>query len=227
VTGRHDASQPQGSRGDSRAFTAYGLIVGKRRHPGDGAESGRLRTFTKARPVCSIAAPLLIVTRSLDDGSAIERLFGTESDATLLGVFARSNPQADTVVDLRDAPASRAPAVSLDRVVGDRQHTEDIGALIADAINSVEASTVAISLGVLDADDVEASDAALLARRLARPRIRWICYSVGDPDIDVGRIARRRMSLFARGVRLEPVVVAELPLGSSARFWEIRAPHRY
>ena len=117
--------------------------------------------------------------------------------------------------------------MSLDRVIGDRQHTKDIGASIADAIDSVEASTVAISLGALDGDDGEASDAALLARRLARPRIRWICYSVGDSDVDSAHIARRRMSLFVRGIRLEPVAIAEAPMGSSARFWEIRAPHRY
>jgi hypothetical protein len=203
--------------------------VGKRKQQGGTAESqsGRVRSLTRARRVCSIAAPLLIVTRSLDDAPVVERLFGPESDATLVGVFARSESTAEPVVDLREGPAGRTPGVSLDRAVGDRQHTNDIGALIADAINSVEASTVAISLGVLDGDDVEASDAALLARRLARPRIRWICYSVGDADLDSGRIARRRMSLFVRGVRLEPVVLAEVPLGSSARFWEIRAPHRY
>lgn len=186
-----------------------------------------MRTFTKSWRVCTIAAPLLIVTRSLDDAPAIERLFGPESEATLVGVFARSNPQPDPVVDLRDSPTSPAPAVSLDRVAGDRQHTKDIGALIANAVESIEASTVGISLGLVDGDDVEASDAALLARRLARPRIRWVCYFVGDPEVDAGRIARRRMSLFVRGVRLEPVAIAEVPMGSSARFWEIRAPHRY
>jgi hypothetical protein len=35
------------------------------------------------------------------------------------------------------------------------------------------------------------------------------------------------MALFMRGIRLEPVAVPDAPMGSSARFWEIRAPHRY
>jgi hypothetical protein len=201
-------------------------MVGKRRRLA-GTGGGGVRTFAKVPRICSIAAPLLIVTRSLDDGVAIERLFGPETDATIVGVFARSNPQTDPVIDLRDAPISRAPAVSLDRVVGDRRHTKEIAAQIADAIGSVEASTVAISLGLLGGDDVEASDAALLARRQARPRVRWVCYLAGDPDVDEGRVARRRMSLFVRGVRLEPIAIAEAPMGSSARFWEIRAPHRY
>ena len=186
-----------------------------------------MRTFAKAPRICSIAAPLLIVTTSLDEAAAVERLFGPDIESTLVGVFARSEPELEPVVDLRDAPSSRAPAVSLDRASGDRQHTKDIGAQIADAIDSIEASTVAIGLGLVGGDDVEASDAALAARRLARPRIRWVCYVVGDRDIDEGRIARRRMSLFVRGVRLEPVAIAEVPMGSSARFWEIRAPRRY
>jgi hypothetical protein len=186
-----------------------------------------LRTFAKAPRIASIAAPLLIVATSLDEAAPIERLFGPDTESTLVGVFARSNPQLEPVVDLRDASSTRAPAVSLDRTSGDRQHTKDIGVLIADAINSVEPSTVAIGLGMLGGDDIEASDAALQARRFARPRIRWMCYFAGDADVDEGRVARRRMSLFVRGVRLEPVAIAEVPMGSSARFWEIRAPRRY
>ena len=121
----------------------------------------------------------------------------------------------------------RLPAVSFDRARGDRQHTAEIAGLIGDAVNSTGASTVAVSLGLLGGDDLEASDAALLARRHARQRIRWICYAMGDPDDDEIGVTRRRMALFVRGVRLEPVAFDEAPLSVPARFWEIRAPHRY
>jgi hypothetical protein len=200
---------------------------------GSDKEGSAVRSRTRAPRLCTVAAPLLIVTTSLDDGPVIERLFGERDDTTLVGVFARSG-SSEPVIDLRSDTATvetakRLPAVSLDRVRGDRQHTAEIAGLIADAIDGTAASTVAISLGLLGGDDLEASDAALLARRGARQRIRWVCYSVGEPDADAGagRVARRRMSLFVRGVRLEPVSVAEAPLGVSARFWEIRAPHQY
>ena len=175
--------------------------------------------------VCAIAAPLLNVATSLDEGATIERLFGPAVDATLVGVFARSQP-AEPVVDLRDG-ADPVPALSLDWARGDRQHTDEIGALVVDAIDTTEAATVAIGLGLQGGDDLEASDAALRARRLARPRIRWICYSAAASEGDAARVARRRMALFMRGIRLEPVAVPDAPMGSSARFWEIRAPHRY
>ena len=190
-----------------------------------------MRSRTRAPRVSSIAAPLLIVTTSLDEGPTIEQLFGARDDATLVGVFARSG-SSEPVVDLRREHASvetakHLPAVSLDRVRGDRQHTAEIAGLIADAIDGTAASTVAISLGLRGGDDLEASDAALLARRGARQRVRWVCYSVGESDTDAGGVARRRMSLFVRGVRLEPVALEEAPLGTVARLWEIRAPHRY
>lgn len=190
-----------------------------------------MRSLTRSPRVSSVAAPLLIVATSLDEGSTVEKLFGSRDDATLVGVFARLT-SSQPVVDLRNETstletAKQLPAVSLDRARGDRQSTAEIAGLIADAIDSTAASTVAVSLGLLGGDDLEASDAALLARRRARQRIRWICYSVGEPEDDEVGVARRRMALFVRGVRLEPVAIAEAPLGVSARFWEIRAPHRY
>jgi hypothetical protein len=205
--------------------------VGSRWRLGSDRDGSSVRSRTRAPRICTIAAPLLIVTTSLDEGSTIEQLFGERDDVTLVGVFARSG-SSEPVVDLRSDTASietakRLPAVSLDRTRGDRQHTTEIAGLIADAIDGTAAATVAISLGLRGGDDLEASDAALLARRGARQRIRWVCYAVGDSDADAGGVARRRVSLFVRGVRLEPVALAEAPLGTSARFWEIRAPHRY
>ena len=185
----------------------------------------------RAPRVCAIAAPLLIVATSLDEAPAVELLFGADVDATVVGVFARSDP-SERVIDVRDPPdnmprARGVPAISLDRERGDRQHADTIAGSVADAIAGIEAATVAISLGLFGGDDLEASEAALLARRRSRSRIRWVCYSVGDSDLEAGRVARRRMGLFVRGIRLEPVAIAEAPLGTSARFWEIRAPRRY
>ena len=205
--------------------------MGKRWALGSNRDSSFARTVTRTPEVRAIAAPLLIVATSLDEAASVEHLFGSAVEATLVGVFARSSPD-EPVVDLREPRANletvkRVPAVSLDREPGDRQHTDDIAGLIHDAIESIDAATVAIGLGLLGGDHLEASDAALLARRRAKQRIRWMVYAVGERDVDAGRIARRRMALFVRGVRLEPVAIAEAPLGSSARFWEIRAPHRY
>ena len=90
-------------------------------------------------------------------------------------------------------------------------------------ISSTNAATVAVGLGLLGGDHLEAADAALLARRHTRGRIGWIVY-LDDTETDAGRIARRRMQLFLRGVRLEPVTIADGSLGSAARYWAIRAP---
>jgi hypothetical protein len=188
------------------------------------------RTLTRAHRVCSIAAPLLIVTTSLDEAPVAGQLFGLVPDATVLGVFGHADPP-ESVIDLRETGAGPAGksvvAISLGRVPGERTRTAEIAALIGDAIDRTGASTVAIGLGLRGGDHLEASDAALLARRRARTRIGWIVYLDADSDADAGRIARRRMQLFVRGIRLEPVALPDAPLGSNARYWEIRASNRY
>jgi hypothetical protein len=171
-----------------------------------------------------IAAPLLVVTTTLDDGRVGGQLFGLVPDITVLGVFEGADRPED-IIDLRAAElGEHVTARSLDRAPGERNRTETIAALIGTAIEETAASTVAISLGLRGGDHLEAADAALLARRRARRRIGWIMYLDAGSDTDAGRIARRRMQLFVRGIRLEPVAVAEAPMGSQARFWEVRAP---
>jgi hypothetical protein len=189
-----------------------------------------VRTVSPAR-VSSIAAPLLVVTPSLDEVRVAGQLFGSVPDVTVLGVFGLPD-RSEPVIDLRPGGgASEAPepvtALSLARAPGDRTHTKEIAGLIADAIERSGASTVAVGLGLRGGDGLEASDAALRARRRARARTRWIVYFDGDPDADTntdaGRIARRRMLLLLRGIRLDPVALAEAPAGAAARCWEIRA----
>jgi hypothetical protein len=191
--------------------------------------------------VCSIAAPLLLVTTSLEDAGVPQQLFGSVPDVIVLGVFghagrteARSHAGSEPVIDLRSTPGTAVEGeasdavttVSLGRVAGERTGTREIATQIAEVIEHIGASTVAMSLGLGGADHLEASDAALLARRRTRRRVRWVVYSDGDPATDAGRVARRRMLLLVRGIRLEPVVVAEAPMGSTVRYWEIRAADR-
>jgi hypothetical protein len=192
--------------------------------------------------VCSIAAPLLLVTTALEDAGVPQQLFGSVPDVIVLGVFghasrtdaARSRAGSEPVIDLRSTSGATVEGegseavttVSLGRVPGERTGTREIAAQIAEVIEHIGASTVAMSLGLGGADHLEASDAALLARRRTRRRVRWIVYSDGDPATDAGRVARRRMLLLVRGIRLEPVVVAEAPMGSTVRYWEIRAADR-
>jgi hypothetical protein len=190
-----------------------------------------IRTTRRARRIASIAAPLLVVTTSLEETRVVERLFGTVSDLFVLSVFG-SPGRSEAVIDLRrteSTPEGR-PAVTmiaLDRASGERTRTKEIAVLIAEAVGQSQASTVAVGLGLGGGDALEASDAALRARRTARRHPRWIVYLDGDPGTDVkttvGRIARRRMLLLARGIRLEPVMVAEAPAPSTGRYWEIRA----
>jgi hypothetical protein len=187
-----------------------------------------VRTVTRAPRVCSIVAPLLIVTTSLGDGPVAEQIFGLVPAVTVLGVF--GHPEApEAVVDLRgedDALREPVTTLSLGRTSGERTRTAVIADAISEVITQTGASTVAVGLGLRAGDHQEASDAALLARRRAHRRIGWIVY-LDDADTDAGRIARRRMQLFVRGIRLEPVAVAEAPMGSTARFWQIRAAGRY
>jgi hypothetical protein len=184
-----------------------------------------VRTVTRVPRLLPIASPLLIVATSLDDGRVAEQLFGSVNDVTVLGVF--GHPQAEPVVDLRDGgpPDARESFTmsSLGRTPGERSRTAEIGRLIGDAVERSGASTVAIGFGLRGGDHLEAADAALLARRKARTRVGWVVYLDSGSDADAGRIARRRMQLFMRGIRLEPVAVAEAPMGSTARYWEIRA----
>ena len=183
-----------------------------------------VRTVTRSPRLLPIASPLLIVATSLDEGRVAEQLFGSVADVTVLGVFA--HPQSEPVVDLRDGdPPSRQSftMLSLGRASGERARTAEIARLIGDAVERSGASTVAIGFGLRGGDHLEAADAALLARRKARTRVGWIVYLDSGSDADAGRIARRRMQLFMRGIRLEPVVLAEAPMGSMARYWEIRA----
>jgi hypothetical protein len=186
-----------------------------------------VRTVTRAPRVCSIVSPLLIVTTSLEDGPVAGQLFGLVPAVTVLGVFGHAvAPEA--VVDLRDGAAElREPmtTLSLGRAPGERTRTAAIAEAISAAITQTGASTVAVGLGVRGGDHQEASDAALLARRRAHRRIGWIVY-LEEADTDAGRIARRRMQLFVRGIRLEPVAVVEAPMGSTVRYWQIRAPER-
>ena len=179
-----------------------------------------MRTVTRAPRACTIAAPLLVVTTSLDDGAHAGRLFGLVPSVTVLGVFGHPGP-AEPVIDLREAQP--IATMSLGRAPGERTKTGAIADLIGDAIVRSGAATVAVGLGLGGGDRQEAADAALLARRRRRSRIGWIVYVDAVADSDAGRVARRRMQLFMRGIRLEPVAVAEAPLGTSARFWQIRA----
>jgi hypothetical protein len=190
-----------------------------------------VRTTRRARRIASIASPLLVVTTTIEENPVAERLFGSISDLYILSVFG-SPGRSQPVIDLRRAestPEGRAPVtlIALDRASGERTRTKEIAALIADTVAQSHAATVAIGLGLGGGDALEASDAALRARRTARRHPRWIVYLDGDPAADVkttvGRIARRRMLLLARGIRLEPVVVAEAAAGAPARYWEIRA----
>jgi hypothetical protein len=189
---------------------------------------GAARTVTRAPRVLPIAAPLLIVATSLDDADVAQQLFGSVADVTVLGVF--GHPQPAPVVDLRDGGAAdthhSVAMESLGRTPGERARTAEIARLIGEAIERCGASTVAIGFGLRGGDHLEAVDAALLARRKARTRVAWIVYLDSATDADAGRIARRRMQLFVRGIRLDPVAVAEAPMGSSARYWEIRARDR-
>ncbi len=175
-----------------------------------------------------IAAPLLIVATSLDEGRVAGQLFGSIADVTVLGVF--GHLQSEPVVDLRDPgtpdAGSSVTMLSLGRAPGERARTAEIGRLIGDAVERSGASTVAIGFGLGGGDHLEAVDAALLARRKARTRVGWIVYLDASAEVDASRIARRRMQLFVRGIRLDPIVVAEAPLGSTARYWEIRARDR-
>lgn len=167
------------------------------------------------------------MTASLDHTGAAEQRFGSISDLTVLGIFGRAASPA--VVDLR-SPGPEVvrsePVVgfSLDRISGERTATKTIGVLIAEAIERTGASTVAVGLGARGGDELEACDAALLSRRRARKGIRWIVYADGDP-VDTGRVARRRMFLLVRGIRLEPVVLFDTPdaLDDPARYWEVRS----
>jgi hypothetical protein len=198
------------------------MAVGRER------KGSTVRTVTRAPRVCSIAAPLLIVTTSLDDGPLAGQLFGLVPAVTVLGVFGHATTP-EPVVDLREGDVElREPitTLSLGRAPGERTRTAVIAEAISDAIARTGASTVAVGLGLRGGDHQEASDAALLARRRAHRRIGWIVY-LDDGENDAGRIARRRMQLFVRGIRLEPVAVAEAPMGSTARYWQIRAPERY
>jgi hypothetical protein len=187
-----------------------------------------VRTVTRVPRLLPIASPLLIVATSLDEARVAEQLFGAVTDVTVLGVF--GHVQTEPVVDLRDGGPLDArdsfTMLSLGRAPGERARTGEIGRLIGDAIERSGASTVAIGFGLRGGDHLEAADAALLARRKARTRVGWIVYLDSGADADAGRIARRRMQLFMRGIRLEPVAVAEAPMGSTARYWEIRAPDR-
>jgi hypothetical protein len=189
---------------------------------------GSVRTGTRASRVLPIAAPLLIIATSLDESSVAEQLFGSVTDVTVLGVF--GHPQAAPVVDLRDGgdPGTRRPftTLSLGRTPGERARTAEIARLIGDAVAASGAATVAIGFGLRGGDHLEAVDAALLARRKARTKVGWIVYLDSGSDVDAGRIARRRMQLFVRGIRLDPVAVAEAPMGANARYWEIRPRDR-
>ena len=195
-----------------------------------GRKRSVVRTVTRAPRLLPVAAPLLIVATSLDDGRVAEQLFGSVADVTVLGVFGHAS-QSGPVVDLRDGglPDAREPFTmsSLGRTPGERARTAETAALIGDAIERSAPSTVAIGFGLRGGDHLEASDAALLARRKTRSRVAWIVYLEGGSDADAGRIARRRMQLFVRGIRLDPVAVAEAPMGSTARYWEIRPRDRY
>ena len=175
-----------------------------------------------------IPAPLLIVATSLDDGAVAAQLFGSVADVTVLGVF--GHPPSEPVVDLRGAGTSDARSSvtmsSLGRTPGERTRTAEIARMIGEAVERTGASTVAIGFGLGGGDHIEAVDAALLARRKARTRVGWIVYLDSAVEADASRIARRRMQLFVRGIRLEPIVVAEAPMGSTARYWEIRARDR-
>jgi hypothetical protein len=171
------------------------------------------------------------VTTTLDEARGAEKRFRSVSEVTVLGVFGPPD-RSEPVVDLRatgggfEAPKA-VTALSLARAPGDRSHTKEIAGLIAGAIERSGASTVAVGLGLRGGDGLEASDAALRARRKTRARVRWIVYFDGDsdcdPTTDAGQVARRRMLLLVRGIRLEPVAVAEDPMGATARYWEIRA----
>jgi hypothetical protein len=184
-----------------------------------------VRTETRSLRLLPIASPLLIVATSLDEGHVAGQLFGSVADVTVLGVF--GHPQPEPVVDLRDGDPLDAresfTMLSLGRASGERTRTAEIARSIGDAVERTRASTVALGLGLRGGDHLEAADAALLARRKARTRVVWIVYLDSESDADAGRIARRRMQLFMRGIRLEPVVLAEAPMGSMARYWEIRA----
>jgi hypothetical protein len=190
-----------------------------------------VRTVIRAPRVCSIATPLLVVTTSPDESAVAAQLFGLVPRTSIVSVFGLQK-SSESMIDLRDADegvGQREPValLSLDRVPGERTRTDEIAALIGDTIVRTGAATVAIGFGLRGGDHLEASDAALLARRRARGRIAWLVDRDGDAETDAGRIARRRMQLFVRGVRLEPVAVAEAPMGSNARYWQIRAPHTY
>jgi hypothetical protein len=188
-------------------------------------KAGLVRTATRVPRLVPIAAPLLVVTASLDEQGVAEQLVGRVTEVTVLGVFGHTDRTAEPVVDLRESDGGAPPAslstVSLGRAPGERTRTAEIAVLIGDALERSGASTVAIGLGLLGGDHLEASDAALLARRKAKPRIGWIVYL--DADADAVRIARRRMQLFVRGIRLEPIAVADDAPGSTTRYWEIRA----
>jgi hypothetical protein len=196
--------------------------LGRERKRGSG------HTLTRAPRLVPIAAPLLIVATSLDDGVVAGQLFGSVADVTVLGVF--GTPPSEPVVDLRGAGTSDARSsvtmLSLGRTPGERTRTAEIARLIGEAVERTGASTVAIGFGLGGGDHIEAVDAALLARRKARTRVGWIVYLDSAVEADASRIARRRMQLFVRGIRLEPIVVAEAPMGSTARYWEIRARDR-
>jgi hypothetical protein len=186
------------------------------------------QTVTRVPRALPIAPPLLIVATSLDDARTAEQLFGSVADVTVLGVF--GYPQSEPVVDLREgAPAGASDSFtmwSLGRAPGERARTAEISRLIGDAIERSGASTVAIGFGLRGGDHLEAVDAALLARRKTRVRVGWVVYLDSAAEADASRIARRRMQLFVRGIRLDAIAIAEEPLGSNARYWEIRARDR-
>jgi hypothetical protein len=192
---------------------------------GRDRKAGVVRTVTRAPRLLPIAAPLLVVTASLDEQGVAEQLVGRVSDVTVLGVFGHTDRTAAPVVDLRESDRGAPPAslstVSLGRAPGERTRTAEIAGLIGDALERTGALTVAIGLGLRGGDHLEACDAALLARRKAKTRVAWIVYL--DADADAVRIARRRMQLFMRGIRLEPIAIVDDAPGSTTRYWEIRA----
>ena len=125
-----------------------------------------MRTVTRASRVCSIAAPLLVVTASLEESRVAGPLFGLVPAVTVLGVFG-SGGDSERVIDLRDTglASESVTALSLGRTSGERTRTDQIAGLISDVISTSNAATVAVGLGLLGGDHLEAADAALLARK--------------------------------------------------------------